>query len=74
MLYAYGSGMSNGNQHIHTNLPMVLVGGAAGALKGNKHIKVKEGATPASNLWLTLINMAGVTIDKYGESTARLEL
>src|SRR5438876_5969461 len=74
VLYAYGSGMSNGNQHIHTNLPMVLVGGAAGALKGNKHIHVKEGSTPASNLWLSVINMAGVAIDKYGESNGRIEL
>jgi len=74
VLYAYGSGMSNGNQHIHTNLPLVLVGGAAGAIKGNKHIKVKEGSTPASNLWLTVINTAGVNINRYGESTGRLEL
>ena len=74
VLYAYGSGMSNGNQHIHTNLPMVLVGGAAGAVKGNKHIKVKEGSTPASNLWLSVINIAGVAIDKYGESNGRVEL
>ena len=74
VLYAYGSGMSNGNQHIHTNLPMVLVGGAAGQLKGNKHIKVKEGSTPAANLWLSVMNMAGIAIDKYGESTGRLEL
>jgi hypothetical protein len=74
ILYAYGSGMSNGNQHIHTNLPMVLVGGAAGRLKGNRHIKVKEGSTPSSNLWLSLINMAGVEMAKYGESNGRLEL
>ena len=53
---------------------MGLVGGAAGAIKGNKHIKVKEGSTSASNLWLTVINTAGVNTDKYGESTGRLEL
>jgi hypothetical protein len=74
VLYAYGSGMSNGNQHIHTNLPMVLVGGAAGRLKGDRHIKVKEGSTPASNLWLSMINIAGIEMAKYGESNGRLEL
>jgi hypothetical protein len=74
VVYAYGSGMSNGNQHIHTNLPMVLVGGAAGRLKGDRHIKVKEGSTPASNLWLSMINMAGGEMAKYGESNGRLEL
>ena len=51
-----------------------MFGGAAGALKGNQHIHVKEGSTPASNLWLSVINMAGVAIDKYGESSGRLEL
>jgi hypothetical protein len=74
VLYAYGSGMSNGNQHIHTNLPMVLVGGAAGRLKGDRHIKVKEGSSPASNLWLSMINIAGIEMAKYGESNGRLEL
>jgi hypothetical protein len=53
---------------------MVLVGGAAGRLKGNRHIKVKEGSTPGSNLWLSMINMAGVEMAKYGESNGRLEL
>ena len=74
VLYAYGSGMSNGNQHIHTNLPMVLVGGAAGRIKGDRHIKVKEGSTPASNLWLSIMNIAGIEMAKYGESNGRLEL
>jgi len=73
-LYYYGSGMSNGNQHIHSDLPMVMVGGASGAIKGNRHIKVKPGSTPASNLWVTLLNIAGVPTDKYAESTGRLEL
>src|SRR2546425_5753725 len=52
-LFLYGSGMSNGNQHIHTNLPILTVGGAAGKVKGNRHIRVKDN-TPLSNLMITL--------------------
>jgi len=72
-LFLYGSGMSNGNQHIHTNLPIVLVGGGAGRVKGNKHIRVKD-STPLSNLMLTIMDVAGLPTEKYGESTGRVSL
>jgi hypothetical protein len=72
-LFLYGSGMSNGNQHIHTNLPVLTVGGAAGRVKGNRHIRVKD-ATPLSNLMMTLLDVAGIATDKYGESTGRVDL
>jgi hypothetical protein len=71
-LFLYGSGMSNGNQHIHTNLPMLTVGGAAGRVKGNKHIRVKD--APVSNLMVTLLETAGIPTEKYGESTGKVEL
>jgi hypothetical protein len=72
-LFLYGSGMSNGNQHIHTNLPILTVGGAAGRVKGDKHIRVKNN-TPLSNLMLTILDVAGVSTEKYGESNGRVEL
>ena len=72
-LFLYGSGMSNGNQHIHTNLPILTVGGAAGRVKGDKHIRVKNN-TPLSNLMLTILDVAGVPTEKYGESNGRVEL
>jgi len=72
-LYAYGSGMSNGNQHNHQDLPLVLVGGTGGRFKGNNHVKVKD-RTPVSNVWLTLQKLAGVQADKYAESTGTIEL
>jgi hypothetical protein len=71
-LLAYGSGMSNGNQHNHDNLPMVLVGKAAGKLKGNRHHKVDK--APMSNVWVSVIEMAGIPTEKYAESTQRFEL
>jgi hypothetical protein len=72
-MFLYGSGMSNGNQHIHTNLPILTVGRAAGKVKGDRHIRVSE-STPLSNLMLSLANVAGVEIEKYGESTGRIAL
>ena len=72
-LFLYGSGMSNGNQHIHTNLPILTVGGAAGRVKGNRHIRVKD-TTPLSNLMLSILDVAGIPVEKYGESSGRVEL
>jgi hypothetical protein len=72
-LFLYGSGMSNGNQHIHTDLPILTVGGAAGRVKGNKHIRVKNG-TPLSNLMVTLLQVAGIGEEKYAASNGRIEL
>jgi hypothetical protein len=70
--FLYGSGMSNGNVHDHVNLPIVLVGGGAGTLKGNRHIKVAR--TPLSNLMLTILDKAGIGTEKFGESTARVDI
>ena len=72
-LFLYGSGMSNGNQHIHTNLPILLVGGAAGKVRGDRHIRVKDQA-PLSNLVVGILHAAGVATDKYAESTGAIEL
>jgi hypothetical protein len=69
----YGSGMSNGNQHTHDNLPILLVGGAAGRLKGDRHLRMYD-YTPLSNLMLTLLDKAGVPTEQFGESWGRIEL
>ncbi len=37
-LYLYGSGMGNPNVHSHIDLPIVIAGGAAGKVKGGRHI------------------------------------
>ena len=69
----HGSGMSNGNLHNHKNLPLVLVGGGAGRLKGGRHIKFAE-LTPMANLLLGLLDKAGVPAESFGDSTARIDL
>jgi hypothetical protein len=72
MLY-WGSGMSNGNQHDRNNPPAVIVGGAHGRLKGNRHVEAKKDE-PTANLLLAMAHVAGADIDKLGASTGRLDL
>ena len=67
----YGSNMSNSNLHNHYPLPNMVVGGAAGRLKGNRHIKCAD-HTPMTNLLLAVLDKAGVTQEKLGDSTGEL--
>ena len=66
-----GSGMGNPNVHDHTNLPILVAGGAAGHLKGGRHIKYAE-PTPLANLHLTLLEKAGVHLDKFADSRGKV--
>jgi hypothetical protein len=70
-LILYGSGMSNSNVHNHAPLPVLVAGGAAGRLKGGRHLKYPEG-TPMANLLLTILDKAGVPQDHVGDSTGVL--
>ena len=69
----YGSSMSNGNQHDHDPLPILVAGGASGQLKGGRHLKF-EPHTPMSNLMLALLDKLGVPQDHFGDSTGKLEI
>jgi len=69
----YGSSMSNGNQHDHDPLPIVVAGGASGQLNGDRHL-VFPAHTPMSNLLLALLDKLGVRQDSFGDSTAKLEI
>jgi hypothetical protein len=69
----YGSSMSNGNQHDHGPLPLVLLGGASGQLQGDRHL-VAAPQTPMSNLLLSMLDKLGVHEDSFGDSTGRLEI
>jgi hypothetical protein len=69
----YGSSMSNGNQHDHDPLPVVVAGGASGQLKGGRHLRFPA-HTPMSNLMLALLEKTGVHQDRFGDSTGLLEI
>jgi hypothetical protein len=72
VLLLYGSGIGNPNVHNHTNLPIILAGGAAGGMKGNRHIRYDK-PTPLANLHLTLLDKVGVKLDKFGDSNGKLD-
>ena len=67
-LILFGSNMSNSNAHDHFPLPNVVVGGAAGRMKGGRHLKYPD-RTPMANLLVTLLDKVGVQEEKLGDST-----
>jgi hypothetical protein len=71
-LYLYGSGMGNPNVHNHTNLPILVAGGAAGKMQGGHHIKFDK-PTPLANLHLTLLNKVGVRLESFADSQGQVD-
>jgi hypothetical protein len=68
----YGSNMSNSNAHDHFPLPNLVVGGAAGRLKGGRHLRYPD-RTPMTNLLVSVLDKAGVRQSSLGDSTGALE-
>jgi hypothetical protein len=72
-LFLYGSGMGNPNVHDHQNLPVIVAGGAAGGVKGGRHLQFNE-PTALANLHLTLLDRAGVKVERFGDSNGKISL
>ncbi len=71
-LVLYGSNMGNSNQHVHYDVPHVLVGGLNGKLKGGRHIALPSKQVPTGNLLLSLLDMYDIHQDSIGDSEGRL--
>jgi hypothetical protein len=71
-LVLYGSGLEWGRKHNRQNLPLILAGGGCGTIQGGRHIVYPNG-TPVSNLHLSILDRAGVELDRVADSTGRLE-
>jgi len=72
-LILYGSNMGNSNQHLHYDVPHVLIGGANGRLKGDRHVAFASRTVPTGNLLLSILDKFDVKLDKFGDSTGRAE-
>ena len=73
----YGSSLSNGNYHLHNDVPILLAGGGAGQIKGGRHIRYPD--LPLSNLHLAVLDMLEVPAEGYidsadSDATGKLKL
>ena len=70
----YGAALSDANLHLYTDLPLLLVAGGVGGIKGGQHVRYPK-RTPLTNLLVTMLDKAGVpNVGKLGDSTKRLDL
>ena len=71
-LILYGSNMGDSNQHLHYDVPHLLLGGASGRLKGGRHLAFPTKTVTTGNLLLSILDVFGVAQDRIGDSTGKL--
>jgi hypothetical protein len=67
----YGCGISNSSGHSGKSLPLMLLGGGNGRIKGGRHVKYAN-APIMSNLLVTIMDKLDVPVDHVGGSTGAL--
>jgi hypothetical protein len=72
-LLLYGSNMGNPNQHLHYDVPHILIGGNHGKMKGGRHLAYPKKTVPTGNLLLSLLDQFDIHRDSFGDSTGRLD-
>ena len=71
LMIIYGSGMSDGNAHDVSNLPILLAGSGNGQISVGVHLRYPD-PTPLANLHLSLLSRLGVAMESFGDSTGEL--
>ena len=69
----YGSGISTSTTHDGNNLPLLVMGGGNGTLKGGRHLSYADKPNNA-NLLVTLLDKMGVPVERFGASSGKLQL
>ena len=72
-MIVYGGSISDANVHKHEDLPILLMGGGDGRIKGGRHVRYPKD-TPVANLFLTLLDKMGAPAESFGDSTGKADL
>ncbi len=71
LMMVYGASLSDGNRHLHEDLPTILIGRGGGTIKPGRRIVFRR-ETPFCNLHLSLMDRMGVEVERFGDSSGRL--
>ncbi len=71
-MIVYGAGLSDGNRHLHEDLPTLLIGRGGGVLRPGRRIIYRR-ETPMANFHLTLMDYMGVHVEQFGDASGRLD-
>ena len=72
-LVLYGSPMGDPNLHNHRKVPFLLAGHAGGRIRGGRHLRAPD-RTPLANVMLSILETLGLELDRFGDSTGRVDL
>jgi hypothetical protein len=72
VMVVYGSGLADGNQHTHNDLPVLVAGAGNGALRPGRHVQYPK-ETPMNNLYVAMLDHMGIPPEHIGDSTGELE-
>ena len=61
------------NQHLHYDVPHILIGGAGGKLKGGRHLGFKTKTVTTGNLMQSILGMYDIKVDKFGDGDGPLQ-
>ncbi|HEX3870768.1 MAG TPA: DUF1552 domain-containing protein, partial [Pirellulales bacterium] len=70
-MIVYAGGLSDGNAHRHSKLPVILAGHGGGALTANRHLQLYRD-TPMTNMYLGMLDAFGVNVDTFGDSDGKI--
>ena len=70
-ILVFGSNMSNSDMHNNDPLPIAVFGHGYGKIKGGQHLHYPQD-TPLANLWVTLLQRAGIPVESHGMSSGTL--
>lgn len=71
-LIVYGSGIADGNSHSHMELPILTAGSGGGHYRTGEHFRF-ERETPLTNLYQTVLHVAGAGDKKIGDANGILD-
>jgi hypothetical protein len=71
-MIVYGAGLSDGNRHLHEDLPTLLIGRGGGSLSPGRRVTFRK-ETPMSNFHLSLMDRMGVHVQNFGDASGPLD-
>jgi hypothetical protein len=72
-MLVYGAGLSDGNRHLHEDLPTLIAGQGGGTIKTGRRVVYRR-ETPMCNLHLSMMERMGVRMEHFGDATGRVNL
>jgi len=70
-MIVFGGGISDGNRHRHSDLPVLLAGGSSHGLTTGRHVDYE--GVPMTNLYLGMLDRAGVQASQVGDSSGLIK-